>query len=147
METSSQKAGARGSILAILLAFTSFTWGGMTQTKTVDQKEFTVIGISARTSNAQEAAGNGVIPKQWEKFYKEGILDKVPNKADPAIYVVYTGYASDRNGDYSYIIGAKASNASAVPEGMVAKTVCAGKYAVVASERAPIPKLIVEAWQ
>ena len=119
----------------------------MTQTKTVDQKEFNVIGISARTNNAQEAAGNSVIAKQWEKFFKEGILDRIPDKEDSATYVVYCDYAGDRNGDYTYIIGAKVSGASPVPPGMVAKTVLAGKYAVITSERGPIPKIIVEAWQ
>ena len=133
--------------LAIFVAFTSFLWSGMTQTRTVDHKEFTVIGISTRTNNAQEAAGNGVIAKQWDKFYKEGILDKIPNKADPAIYVVYADYASDRSGDYSYIIGAKVSQASAVPSGMVAKTVSAGKYAAISSEQGSIPRIIVKAWQ
>lgn len=133
--------------LAVLIALTSFLWGGMTQTNTVDQKEFTIIGISARTTNAQEAAGNGVIPKQWDKFYKETILDKIPNKADSAIYVVYTDYTSDRNGEYGYIIGAKVRDASAVPAGMVSKTVSSGKYAVITSERGSIPKVIVEAWQ
>jgi predicted transcriptional regulator YdeE len=131
----------------MLVAFTSFTWGGMAQTRTVDQKEFTIIGIPVRTNNAQEAASNGVIPKQWDKFYEEGILEKIPDKADPAIYVVYTDYTSDRNGDYSYIIGAKVSNASTVPSGLVSKTVSAGKYAIVTSERGPIPKIVVEAWQ
>ena len=131
----------------ILVAFTSLLWSGMTQTKAVDQKEFTVVGISARANNAQEAAGNGVIAKQWEKFYKEGILDKIPHKVDLATYVVYSDYASDRNGDYSYLIGAKASDATTVPAGMVARIVSAGKYAVVTSERGPIPKIIVEAWQ
>ena len=119
----------------------------MTQRRTVDQSEFTVIGISARTNNAQEAAGNGIIAKQWDKLYKEGVLDKIPNKADPATYVIYTDYAGDRNGDYTYIIGAKVSAASAVPAGMVAKAVSAGKYAIVTSEKGPIPKIIVEAWQ
>jgi predicted transcriptional regulator YdeE len=141
------KAGAQGVGVVILVMLTSFLLGGMTQTKTVDLKKFTIIGISARTSNAQEAAASGVIAKQWDRFYKEGILDKVPNKADPAVYAVYTDYASDRNGDYTYIIGAKVSDASAVPPGMVAKTVSAGRYAVVTSERGPIPKVIVEAWQ
>jgi predicted transcriptional regulator YdeE len=133
--------------LTVLVAFTSFLWGGMTPTKTVDQKEFTIVGISARTNNAQEAGGNGVIAKQWDKFYKEGILDKIPNKADPAVYAVYSDYASDRNGDYTYVIGAKVSGASSVPSGMVAKTISAGKYAVVTSQRGPIPKVIIEAWQ
>jgi predicted transcriptional regulator YdeE len=147
MATSSKQLRARGIALVVLVAFTSFLWGGMTQTKTVDQKEFTIVGISALTNNAQEAAGNGVIAKQWDKFYKEGIPDKIPNKADPAIYVVYADYTSDRNGDYDYIIGVRVSEAAAVPSGMVARTVSAGKYAVVASEKGPIPKIVVEAWQ
>jgi len=119
----------------------------MTQTKTVDQKRFTVIGISARTNNAREAAGNGVIAKQWDQFYKEGIPDKIPNKVDANTYVVYSDYASDRNGDYSYLIGAKVNDASAVPSGLVARAISAGKYTVVTSERGPIPKIVVEAWQ
>jgi predicted transcriptional regulator YdeE len=147
METSRKQICVSGVALVILLGFTSYVWGGMTETKTVDQKEFTVIGISARTNNAREAAGNGVIARQWESFYKEGILDKIPNKADADTYVVYSDYASDRSGDYSYLIGAKVSDASAIPSGMVAKTVSAGKYAVITSQQGAIPKIIVEAWQ
>ncbi len=147
MGASHKRAGTQGAGLAIFAAFTSFLWGGMTQTKTVDQKEFTVVGISARTNNAQEAAGNGVIAKQWDRFYKEGILEKIPNKADSAIYAVYGDYASDRNGEYTYIIGTRVSEAGATPSGMVAKTISAGKYADVTSERGPIPRVIVEAWQ
>lgn len=146
MKTSTRNARARFGV-AILVAFACFTWGAITATTTVNQKEFVVIGISARTNNAQEAAGNGVIAKQWEKFYKEGILDKIPNKADANTYVVYCDYASDKNGDYSYTIGAKVSAAATVPPGMVAKTVSAGKYVVIASERGPIPKVNVDAWQ
>ena len=119
----------------------------MTQIKNVDQQEFTVVGIAAPTSNALEAAGNGVIAKQWDKFYKEGILGKIPNKADSAIYAIYCDYASDRNSEYTYFIGGRVRDASEVPAGMVARTVSAGKYAVVTSERGPIPKNIVEAWQ
>jgi predicted transcriptional regulator YdeE len=147
MKTSSKQARAHGIAVTILLVSACFGWGSMTQTKMVDQKEFTVVGISARTNNAQEAAGNGVIAKQWDRFYKEGILDKIQNKADPSIYALYTDYASDRNGDYTFIIGAKVRDASAVPSGMVAQTVSEGKYAVLTSERGPIPKVIVEAWQ
>jgi predicted transcriptional regulator YdeE len=147
MAISRKQVCARGMALAVLVAFTSFLWGRMTQTKTVKDKEFIIVGISARTNNAQEAAGNGVIARQWEKFYKEGILDKISNKADRATFVAYTDYATDRRGDYTYTIGAKVSDASAVPSGMVAKTISAGKYAVITSERGPIPKIIVEAWR
>src|SRR5438105_2947626 len=70
--------------------------------KVVRQAEFTVVGIAVRTSNAREAAADGVIGKQWERFMKEGILAKIPNKLDAAIVAVYTDYASDKDGEYTY---------------------------------------------
>ena len=148
MKSCSSKARKHCIIFAISTACASLLWGGMTQIRNnVEQKEFTVVGISARTTNAQEAAGKGVIAKQWDRFYKEGILDKIPNRTDSAIYAVYCDYASDRNGEYAFIIGGKVGNASDVPAGMVARTVSAGKYAVITSEKGPMPKNIVEAWQ
>jgi len=147
MVISSLQVRVCGVVLVILGVFTSYVRGRVTQTKTVDHKQFTVVGISARTNNAREAVDNGVIAKLWGKFYKDGIFDKIPNKAGTDIYVVYSDYATARNGDYDYTIGAKVSDASAVPSGMVAKAVSAGTYAVVTSQRGPIPKINVEAWQ
>src|SRR5579872_5899362 len=59
----------------------------------VEQPEFSIIGIQIRTSNAREMTGQGDIPKQWSKFYEQGIADRIPNKVDSAIYAVYTNYA------------------------------------------------------
>src|SRR5579863_2429045 len=101
--------------------------------KIVEQPEFSIIGIQVRTSNAKEMTGQGNIPKQWSKFYKEGIADTIPNKVDPTIYAVYTNYASDYNGEYDFIIGVKVSRASDIPPGMVAKTIPSGRFAIVTS--------------
>jgi predicted transcriptional regulator YdeE len=113
----------------------------------VEGKEFSIIGIEARTNNAKEMTNAGVIPKQWGKFFAEGILARIPNKIDPTIYAVYTDYASDRNGDYTFVIGANVSETSAIPEGMVAKKVPAGKYSVVTSARGPVENVVPQAWQ
>jgi predicted transcriptional regulator YdeE len=115
--------------------------------KIFEQKEFSLIGIEARTNNAKEMANDGVIPRQWAKFFADGILAKIPNKSDPTIYAVYTDYASDRNGEYTFFIGAKVSQTSAIPTGMVAKTVPAGKYAVVSSAKGPVQVVVPQAWQ
>jgi predicted transcriptional regulator YdeE len=48
--------------------------------RVVQESEFSVIGIQVRTSNAKEMTGEGAIPKQWGRFFKEGIADKIPNK-------------------------------------------------------------------
>jgi predicted transcriptional regulator YdeE len=121
--------------------------GGTVSPRIAEQKEFSVIGIEARTNNAREMTADGIIPKQWDKFVKEGILQKIPNKVDPTIFVIYTDYASDRHGEYTYVIGAKVNDGSAVPPGMVMKRVPKGKYAVVTTMKGPVQKTVPEAWQ
>ena len=113
----------------------------------VEEKQFSVVGIAVRTSNAMEAAGRGAISQLWDRFFREGILQKIPSRLDEFIYAVYSGYASDRNGDYDLLIGARVPEASAVPPGMTVRSVPAGKYAVHTSPRGPVQKVVAEAWQ
>jgi predicted transcriptional regulator YdeE len=113
----------------------------------VEQPEFSIIGIQVRTSNAKEMTGQGDIPKQWSKFYKEGIADRIPNKVDPTIYAVYTNYASDYNGEYDFIIGVKVSRAFDIPPGMDAKTIPSGRFAVVTSAKGQVEQVVPQAWQ
>lgn len=108
---------------------------------------FTVIGIEARTTNVKETGGHGVIPAQWQRFFSEGIPQKIPDRIDSNIYAVYSDYASDRNGDYSYLIGVKVTNGTAPPHGMVSKRIQRGKYAVITSATGPFAKVVPEAWQ
>jgi predicted transcriptional regulator YdeE len=130
-----------------ILAVTAASTGAAVEPKIVEQPEFSVIGIQARTSNAKEVKGGGAIPKQWDRFFKEGIADKIPNKVDSTIYAVYTNYASDYNGEYDFIVGMKVSSVPAVPPGMVVKKVPQGKYAVVASAKGPVAQVVPQAWQ
>lgn len=112
-----------------------------------DVPAFTVIGIEARTTNSKEATADGTIPKQWSRFFQEAIPEKIPNRSGSNIYALYTDYASDRNGEYSFVIGAMVKEGTAAPAGMVAKHVCATRYAVLTSEKGPLPKVVPAAWQ
>lgn len=114
--------------------------------KIVQQKEFTVIGIAARTSNAREMTADGIIGKQWGRLTQEGLLEKIPNKADLSIVAVYTDYASDHNGEYTFLLGARVTSDADVPAGMVAKKIPAGRFAVFASEKGPGQKVVPELW-
>jgi predicted transcriptional regulator YdeE len=142
-----KKAGLCLVSVAIALAAAGLTLGDTMSPKIVEEKEFSVIGIEARTNNAKEMSPDGVIPKQWGRFFKEGISEKIPNKVDPTIFAVYTGYASDRNGDYDFVIGCKVSDVSTVPPGMVVKKVPKGRYAVVSTAKGPVEKIVPQAWQ
>src|SRR5262249_49357064 len=76
---------------------------------------FTVIGIEARTSNAKEMTPDGVIGKQWARFVKENLAAQIPNKADAAVVALYTDYGGDKDGEYTFLLGARVTSESQVP--------------------------------
>jgi len=115
--------------------------------KVVQQDEFTVVGIAVRTSNAEQMTPARPIGKQWERLIGEGLLAAIPNKADGKIVAVYSEYANDKDGQYTYLLGARVRKAENLPAGMVAKNVPAGRYAVFTSERGPVQKVIVDLWR
>lgn len=140
----------------LLLALVSLATLALAQTKpaaptakskVVHQDEFFIVGIEARTTAAKETSANGIIPLQWQKLFQEGVLEKIPNRADQNIYAVYTDFTDKRAGEYSVVIGAKVTDKSHVPAGLVLKTVPAGNYLVFPSDKGPAPQVIPAAWQ
>ncbi len=108
---------------------------------------FRLVGIEARTSNARETTGDGVIPRLWDELVREGVLTRIANRTDSSIIALYTDYESDENGEYTYVLGARVSPAEATPQGMVAKQIAAGRYAVFTSERGPVAQVVLDTWK
>jgi predicted transcriptional regulator YdeE len=115
--------------------------------RAVQQERFTVMGIAVRTSNAEQVTEARPIGKQWERLFGEGVLAAIPNRADGNIMAVYSEYASDKDGEYTYLLGARVRKVESVPAGMTVKNVPAGRYAVFTSDRGPVQKVVVEMWQ
>jgi predicted transcriptional regulator YdeE len=135
------------SWIASLAWLASVSLGGTAMNpRVVEAKAFTVVGIAARTSNAKEMTADGVIGKQWMRLFQEGLIGKIPNKADASIVAVYTDYASDRNGEYTYVLGARVTSDAEVPAGMVAKKIPGGKFAVFTSEKGSAPQVVPATW-
>jgi predicted transcriptional regulator YdeE len=111
------------------------------------QPAFTVVGRSIRTDNQKEAGGNGLIPPMWQQAMQEGVLENIPHRTDNNLTVVYTNYAKDQNGEYTYVLGVRVSAVDKLPEGMISVTVPAGKYAVIDSEKGPLPEVLPKVWQ
>jgi predicted transcriptional regulator YdeE len=155
--------GSRSSLLAIVTAvvflivegLAGVVWpqsSGQTKDasmnpKVVDEAGFDVIGIAERTTNAKEMSGEGVIGKQWARFFQDNVLAQIPNKADTSIIAVITDYASDKDGEYTHLIGARVTSTVDVPAGMVVKRVPAGKYAIFTSEKGPVARVVVATWK
>lgn len=108
------------------------------------QDGFTVVGLTVRTTNEQEAGGQGKIPQLWESAMEGDKLDQVPNRVNDDLVVVYSDYASDATGEYNYTLGVRVSSADKVPDGFVVRRIQAGKYAVIPSEQGP-PQVVIPA--
>jgi len=115
--------------------------------KVIQHPAFTVIGIAGRTSNEKEMSGEpAVIGPFWRRFMSESLLAQIPNRADQSIVAVYTDYASDKDGEYAFVLGARVMSDATVPAGMVVKKIPAGRYALFTSEKGPGVKVVPELW-
>jgi len=81
---------------------------------------FKIIGISTRTTNANNKAAND-LGKLWGSFFSEDLINKIPNKLSSDIFAIYTDYKSDFTEEYTAIIGIPVSNLSDIPEGLIGR--------------------------
>lgn len=110
----------------------------------VEKPSIIVMGIECRTSNSPEAAPHD-IPKLWEKFYTENIINQISYKNSDEVIALYCDYEGDYTKPYSLVIGCPVSSSSVIPGGMVAKIIPAGSYAVF-SAIGEHPKTLIETW-
>jgi len=113
----------------------------------VQLEHFAVVGIEVRTSNAREMTADGLIGRQWERFMKEQLAARIPEKAEANAIAVYSEYASDERGEYDYLLGMKVSAIAEIPAGMVVRNVPTGRYAVFTAEPGPPAKVVYETWK
>ena len=90
-------------------------------------KPFTVVGISVRTTNQNGQAAQD-IEALLNRFMGENLATQIPHKVEEAIYSVYTDYEGDHTQPYTVLLGCRVSDASTVPNGMVAKEIEGGTY-------------------
>ncbi len=110
----------------------------------IKKPSINVIGIECRTSNAPEN-GPQDIPRLWGRFYGEDIINKIPNKASNEVIALYCDYEGDYTQPYSIVIGCPVTSLNNIPEGMVAKTIPAGSYAVFRAI-GEYPTSLIETW-
>lgn len=88
----------------------------MQDRKVIQKPTKMIIGIECRTSNAPDA-GPHDIPRHWEKFYTNNILNKIPNKTSNEVIALYCDYEGDYTQPYSLVIGCEVSTVDEIPEG------------------------------
>jgi len=105
----------------------------------------TVVGLSRRTCNAD---GRSItdIPACWTEFFAQNAAAKIKNRAiPPTMYVVYSDYASDWRGEYSFLLGCGVTRAPSVPEGMEVRHIPEQTYAVF-NAKGTMPDELLGIW-
>ncbi len=71
--------------------------------------ELKLVGITTRTNNTQifeTDPSTNKIAATVQKYFHNGLAEKIHDRKNPGTtFCVYTNYASDVNGDYTYFIG------------------------------------------
>jgi len=89
---------------------------------------FVIVGLRIKTTNENAQSGKD-IPALWDRFMKENIVSKIPNRIDDTIYAIYTNYEGDYMKPYDTILGCRVSKADVIPDGMFTQTFDAKTYA------------------
>lgn len=112
----------------------------------MELKTFHVIGIALRTSNDSPTMIDD-IGNLWCRFFKEGILEKIPNKISNDMYGVYTEYAGDATEAYTVIVGCPVANLDNIPEGLRGVTIEGGNFAQTHVSGKLLDGVIGDGWQ
>ncbi len=112
---------------------------------TIKKDEFTIAGISVKTTNENNQSQTD-IPKLWERFFTENILDQIPNRINNKIYAVYTDYEDDWTKPYTMFLGCTVKNVDELPNNLASKTIPASNYEAF-EVTGKYPDKLVETWQ
>ncbi len=101
------------------------------------------IGLELRTHNGECSS---TMPAHKERFFKENIYEKIPNKSTGDILALYTDYEGDYTKPYSWILGCEVSTLDTIPEGLVGKVIPESQYAVFTTQ-GEFPQGLVSVWK
>lgn len=108
--------------------------------------KFTIVGISIRTTN-QELKSQADIANLWQEFFRNAIVQNLPNKESDDVYCIYTDYESDYTGEYTTLIGYKVSSLECIPtnQNLTIKEFPQSRYYKYISE-GELPYVVGKTW-
>jgi predicted transcriptional regulator YdeE len=105
----------------------------------------TVVGIARCTSSADGRSSKDIMAA-WAEFLQTNASAKIKSRSlPPVMYAVYSDYAGDWRGEYSYLIGCGVTRAAGIPEGMEARKIPAQTYAIFTA-KGQMPDEVLAVW-
>lgn len=119
----------------------------MLEAKKIKLDEIMMVGITTRTDNQTEMSPNGKIGKLWDRFFQEGLVNKIEGKSSGNLYGLYYDYAgSGEKAEYSVLVGCMVSSLDSIPEGMESITLPTSNYAQFSTAGGEMIKETIELW-
>jgi predicted transcriptional regulator YdeE len=113
----------------------------------VQIEDISLIGIAlkGKTTNAEGQSGIDC-GSLWQQFEKEGYQQKIPGKLSEEVFAVYHQYEGDSTQPFSYFIGCKVEQGTAVPEDLTGLKIPSGAYHQVRA-KGIMPDCVADAWK
>lgn len=103
-----------------------------------------VIGIQMKTTNENGQSGKD-ISRLWDKFRKEHILDKIPNKKGQDVLALYSDYEGDYTKPFHYTICCEVTSIEEVPPGMTSIIIPTADYTIL-NATGKFPDCLIKTW-
>ncbi|MDG1436364.1 MAG: effector binding domain-containing protein [Rickettsiaceae bacterium] len=115
----------------------------------IELPEIKLVGITARTSNANEMNPDmALIGPTINRYFSNNLGEKILDRVKPYMtYCVYTNYASDESGDYTYFVGEEVSSFENVDSIFEKHIIPAQTYIKFECGPGNMPDLCISAWQ
>lgn len=114
-----------------------------------NKSEINLVGLIVRTNNKNEMNPHtSKIGELAARFWAQNIANQMPHRKNPGVtFSVYTEYASDEHGDYTYFIGEEVSSFENLPSGLQKLTIPAATYQKFTTPSGQMPAVVINAWQ
>ncbi len=114
-----------------------------------NKQEIKLIGLTARTNIKNEMnPQTAKIGELAGRFWSQNLASHLAQRKNPGVtFSVYTEYASDEHGDYTYFIGEEVSAFENVPAELKKLTIPATQYQKFTTPSGKMPEVVIEAWQ
>lgn len=113
--------------------------------------EMKLVGITARTNNKQLFETDpevNIVAATVQKYFYNQLAEKILHRISPSrTLCVYTNYASDVNGDYTYFIGEEVSSFDGVGSEFSTLTIPKHSYLKFTNQPGPMPAVCINMWQ
>lgn len=119
------------------------------KTELINKTDIKVVGLTVRTNNQNEMnPATAKIGGLIGRYMAENMANTIPNRVNPGVMLsIYTDYASNEQGDYTYFVGEEVDSFANVPDGLSQLTISASKYQKFTTPAGKMPEVVLSAWQ